>query len=100
MLRRLCLLLALALSTSACKEGSTRPSIPPTAPEVRCKQGDTPPIGKAPREDEWIDRAGRVSEALLNWIDSILGTVRKERELRKIEHACLDQHEARGDIRQ
>jgi hypothetical protein len=34
------------------------------------------------------------------WIAETLGVLRKERELRKIEHACLDEHEARGTIRQ
>lgn len=57
-------------------------------------------MGKAPRADDWVDKAGRASEPLVTWVAELLGTVAKERELRKVEHACLDAHEARGDIRQ
>lgn len=76
------------------------PSIKPIAPVVDCKQPATPPIAKPPREDAWVDKAARLSKEAADWISELLGTVRKERELRAIEHACLDQHAARGDIRQ
>lgn len=56
---------------------------------------------KAPRADEWVDtRRGQLSERASTWIAGLLGTLTKERELRRIEHACLDQHEAQGTIRQ
>jgi hypothetical protein len=99
--RSLLLALACALSIPGCKTASTLPSIAPTAPEVRCKQPDTPPIAKAPRGDEWVDKdRGQLSERAAVWVGALLGTVDKEREYRRIEHACLDKHEKRGDIRQ
>jgi hypothetical protein len=88
---------------TACSGASTKPSIPPTAPEVRCQQPVTAPLPKAPRGDQWIetrDAKARLSERAAAWIAELLATVRKERELRRIEHACLDEHEARGAIRQ
>jgi hypothetical protein len=85
---------------SACKPASTRPSIEPTAPEIHCKQPATPPISKAPREEDWVDQFGQLSEVAANWISELLGTVNQERKFRDIEHRCLDDHEKRGDIRQ
>jgi hypothetical protein len=88
---------------AACNSVSTKPSIPPTAPEVRCQQPATPALSKACPADRWIetrDGKARLSECAVAWIAETLGVLRKERELRKIEHACLDEHEARGTIRQ
>jgi hypothetical protein len=80
-----------------------RPSNPPTAPEIRCQQPATPAIGQACAADDWIEDAGgaaRLSECAVGFITEVLGTLAKERKLRKIEHACLDEHEKRGTIRQ
>jgi hypothetical protein len=83
----------------ACSSASVKPSIPPTAPEVRCKQPATPDISAPPAEDEWVDSHG-LSERAAVWITELLATVTKERSYRRIEHQCLDAHEARGTIRQ
>lgn len=94
---------------AGCKTVSTPPSIKPTTPEVRCKQPATPPISKAPAADRWIEVKGasaagdayaRLSEEAANWITELLGTLTKERKLRKVEHECLDTAEKRGLIQQ
>lgn len=95
---------------SGCKSVSTVPSVKPTIPEVRCQQADSPDIAPAPRPDEWIDYtppmpghaqgSARLSERAVLWIVDVLGVVRKQRGLREIEHACLDDAEAKGLIRQ
>jgi hypothetical protein len=53
-----------------------------------------PVIGDPPQA------AARLSEAAATWIADLLGIVTTERGLRKVEHACLDRHEAEGLIRQ
>ena len=93
-------LVFLALSIGGCKTTSMPPLIEPIAPVVDCQQPATPAIARAPRSGDWVDVAGRLSERAATWIAELLGTVDKERELRSIEHACLDEHERRGDIRQ
>ena len=45
------------------------------------------------------DRA-RLSEKAVSWIRDILALLDKEREYRKVEHGCLDEHEKKGDITQ
>jgi hypothetical protein len=86
-----------------------RPSIPQTAPEVRCKQPATPPISAAPAADAWVawfpgsttaQAAAVLSEQAVTWIAEVLGTIKKERQLRGIEHDCLDGLEKKGLIRQ
>lgn len=100
------LLLALActLSISACKTNSIKPSVPQTVSEVRCKQPATPPIAAAPGAAEWVScdtpASCRLSEHAVTWIAELLGTVIKERALRKVEHDCLDDAEKRGLIQQ
>jgi hypothetical protein len=80
-----------------------------TVSEVRCKQPATPPIGAAPRAQDWVEckpqpgqklPACTLSETAANWIAELLGTLTKERSLRKVEHACLDDAEKRGLIQQ
>ena len=85
-----------------------RPSIQPTPPVVDCKQPATSPISAAPAADQWVDATpgvmgagmARLSEKAAVWIIELLGTVKKERDYRKIEHECLDEHEKKGLIRQ
>lgn len=76
------------------------PSMPATAPEVRCKKGASSPTPKAPREDEWVDQYGRLSQVAADWIDDVLVLLGKERALRKGTDECLDAHEKAGTIRQ
>ncbi len=85
---------------SGCKTVSMPPSIEPIAPEVDCQQPATPVIQPAPREGEWVDKAARLSKEAATWIAELLGIIDKERELRAVEHACLDTHERKGFIRQ
>jgi hypothetical protein len=42
----------------------------------------------------------RLSEAAVNWIGELLGALKKERGLRKVEHECLDAAEKKGLIQQ
>ena len=65
---------------------------------------------QAPRADEWLSwippstgspvGAALLSEKAATWIAEVLAGRREERELRRIEHKCLDDHEAKGLIRQ
>lgn len=112
-LRLLLLVLACILSMTACKTGSAKRELPQLkheAPEVRCKQPAAPAVPKEPKADEWIEwnppRPGktegeaRLSERAVNWIIEVLGVVRVSEGYRKVEHNCLDAHEAKGLIRQ
>lgn len=108
------LALACILSTSGCKTVSTvrseKLTVKPTAPQVRCKQQAAPGIHAAPRSDEWIEsvparpgasaEAARLSEKAVAWIVDTMGVVTKLRGLREVEHACLDEAEKKGLIRQ
>ncbi len=69
----------------------------PTPPRVDCKQQATPDISPAPRADDWlstVESAGgkvvRLSEDAAKWVIQVLGIATQERQLRKIEHQCLD----------
>ena len=112
-LRLLLLGLACILSMTACKSGSPKrelPQLKPEAPEVRCKQPAGPTLPKGPAADEWIEwnppRPGktageaRLSEKAVIWIIDVLTVVRVSDGLRSTEHRCLDEHEAKGMIRQ
>jgi hypothetical protein len=84
--------------------------VKPTPPEVRCKQEGAQIVPGAPRAGEWVawippSTGSPVGVALLSeraatWIAEILGLLKTERDLRQIEHKCLDEHEAKGLIRQ
>lgn len=63
-----------------------------------------------PKADEWIEwnppRPGkttgeaRLSEKAVTWVLDVLNVLRVSEGLRKVEHDCLDAHEAKGLIRQ
>lgn len=64
-----------------------------------------------PKADEWIEwippRPGsnsngeaRLSEKAVNFVLDLFNVVTVEKGLRKVEHECLDDHEAKGLIRQ
>lgn len=86
------------------------PQLKPEAPEVRCKQEPGPIVSKAPRADEWVEwrppRPGstfgdaRLSKQAVEWITELLAALRVVEGLRGVEHKCLDDHEAKGLIRQ
>lgn len=94
------LLAVLLLPLAACNMLSKKPYVEPTPPTVRCKQPATAPLPPAPKEDQWVDAALRLSKEAADWIVVVTGTVDKEREYRKIEHECIDKLEAEGLIRQ
>lgn len=85
------------------------PSVKPTPPEIRCKQPDGPDVKPAPRSDQWVEwvpalaggpGAARLSKKAADWIADLLGVVRQEKGLRKVEHDCLDKSEKKGLITQ
>jgi hypothetical protein len=89
---------------------SDKLTVKPTAPQVRCKQQAAPDIAPAPRSDEWIEYtppkpgepqgAARLSERAVTWVIDAMAVVAKLRGLREVEHACLDDAEKKGLIRQ
>lgn len=89
---------------------SSKLTVKPSIPEVRCKQQDAPDIAPAPRSDEWLEYvpevagttggAARLSEKAVVWIIDTMGVVTKLRGLRAVEHECLDTAEKKGLIRQ
>jgi hypothetical protein len=81
------LLTALALSLTACAKPSTTLPPPPT---VRCEQPWTKPVSASP-VDWWKDGPA--------WAAEVLGALREERALRRVEHGCLDELRKRGVIR-
>lgn len=96
---------------SACRSVSTRPSIEPTPPVVRCKQSGVGPVRAAPRRDEWLayappkpgatgPGAAYLSEAAAAWIVDVLAAVEKLRGVQAVTDKCLDDHEKKGLIRQ
>lgn len=67
-----------------------RPSIEQTAPEIHCEQGETPDVPAWPAD--WLrDGPG--------FAIRVLGILSEERQKRGEEHACLDDHRAKGHIR-
>lgn len=80
------------------------------APLVDCKQPASPAVPKEPGADEWVEwnppRPGktegeaRLSERAVTWILDVLKVVQVSEGYRKVEHNCLDAHEAKGLIRQ
>ena len=83
---------ALLAALSGCV--GTTPKAAPTveweAPEVQCEQAKTPDLPPPPMF--WfLDGPAYVAE--------VLGTLTEERRLRGVEHACLQDHRARGLIR-
>lgn len=110
----LSLALACILSTTGCKTASkprALPQLAPEPPQVRCKQADGPLVPREPKADEWIEwippkpgmPAGgeaRLSQKAVNFVIDLYTTIRIDRGLRSTEHACLDEHEAKGLIRQ
>ena len=82
---------------TACSRQSTGPYVKPTPPRVDCKKQATPPIPPAPRKEEWV-LDGMLSERAALWVVELLGIADMERELRGVEHDCLDDHEKRGVI--
>jgi hypothetical protein len=103
----LAVLVALCLFLPACKHDSTLLSngqtIKPQPPRVSCKQPATPKLVKSPREDEWVEIVSgkaRLSEDAVTWIASLVATLDKERDYRKVEHGCLDLAEKKGLIQQ
>lgn len=100
------LALCCVLLLTACSTRSTLPSSGPTAeivekaqvPRVSCKKQATERISRAPRNEEWVNTDGQLSELAASWIARVLGLLDKERELRRQEHACLDGHEKKGVI--
>ena len=113
-LRLLLLVLACILSMSGCKTGSAKrelPQLKQEAPLVNCKQPASPAVPREPKADEWIEwippkpgmPAGgeaRLSQKAVNFVIDLYTTIRIDRGLRSTEHACLDEHEAKGLIRQ
>lgn len=80
-----------------------RTDSPLQAPTVDCKQPATPPIAMPPCAACWVtpvNGVAQLSQQAASWIVELLGTVDKERALRAEEHRCLDEHEARGIIKQ
>lgn len=100
------LALCCVLPLTACNKQLTRPSSGPTAeviekaqvPRVSCKKQVTEKTPRAPRQEEWVNTDGQLSEIAAAWIARVLGLLDKERELRRQEHACLDGHEKKGVI--
>jgi hypothetical protein len=86
------------------------PQLKQEAPEVRCKKDAGPVVPVEPKADEWIEwnppRPGKVegearlSEKAVNFVIDLLGWGMTIESLRKVEHKCLDEHEAKGLIRQ
>lgn len=84
------------------------PLIKSTPPMVDCKQGKTADLAAAPRSTEWITCAPALnkqeectlSEKAALWIVEALTLLQAERKIRGGEHACLDEHEKAGIIRQ
>ena len=99
---------------TACKTGSSVPSklltVEPEKPEVRCKQQAAPTVRSPPAASEWVEwrpptpgqaqGTARLSEAAVLWIAETLAVTATLRELRRVEHECLDDAERRGLIRQ
>lgn len=83
------------------------PLVKPTPPRVDCQQGDNPPLGQAPRADEWIVCSPKLekqeectlSEKAALWIIDAVTLLHLERRVRKEEHACLDKLVDEGVIR-
>jgi hypothetical protein len=79
-------------------------------PEVRCKQPAGRDVPPEPKADEWVDwlppttsapaGVAVLSKAAAEWIVDVLGVVRQEKGLRKVEHDCLDAAEKKGLIQQ
>lgn len=77
---------------------------------VRCKQPAVPADAPAPKAHQWVtftppkpgeqQGAARLSEQAVKWIVGILSSNRKLRGLRKVEHECLDEAEAKKLITQ
>lgn len=82
-----CLLIALAVSLTACKTPS--PTLP-EPPIVACEQGKTPPVGDPPA-DWWADGPA--------WTVEVLGVLRQERAYRSAEHECLSRLRSQSVIR-
>lgn len=84
------------------------PQLKPEAPEVRCKLQAAPAVPREPAADQWLEwtpsttgsGSARLSEKAVTWVIEVLGVVRVSEGLRAAEHACLDNHEAKGLIRQ
>lgn len=79
--------IALALCLTACATNS--PTLPPP-PIVRCEQGKTAPVEPPPAD--WLTD-GPV------WALGVLGLLEQERELRGVEHRCLESLRKSGAIR-
>lgn len=47
-----------------------------------------------------VDDVAMLSRQAATWIVDVLGLLDKERTLRAEEHRCLDEHEAKGAIKQ
>lgn len=87
-----------------------RPDVPPTTPEVRCKQPAGRAVPAEPAASEWIawlpattqfpNGVAVLSEKAAAWIVDVLGVVQQEKGLRKVEHDCLDNAEKKGLIQQ
>ena len=60
---------------------------------MACQQPATEPVPLPPRADEWVEvkqGVALLSERAATWVQGLLGTLTKERELRRLEHECVD----------
>lgn len=78
--------------------------------EVRCKQGASKEVPPEPRDTEWVtyyppsppatQGMAVLSEKAVLWIIDVLSVAKERKDLRQVEHDCLDQAEKKGLIRQ
>lgn len=97
---------------TACSSVSKKPLVEQTTSEVRCKQPQDFVLPAVPSKTKWVqcspplpgslekNEACRLSEEAALWVEAAANVVDKLRGVRREEHACLDDAEKRGLIRQ
>lgn len=98
------LLLAFAISTTACNSASNSAWIKPDPPRVSCKAKVSDYVPDAPRKNEWTqataDGGVTLSEKAATFVAELLGMVADTRGQQRVTNGCLDGAEQKGLIRQ